>query len=192
MLFGAVAPEAAGLEAAAGVAGEAAIPAIAAETAAPAAGEAAAATAAKEPFISETSWLKTTAPGRAVMDIGRLGAEGAAYGAASAAGEKYFGTDPNAGSPPPICRLNAYGEFMLKDIPITISSYRVDLPSDVDYFTFGKKSFNPIYDRAMVPIVSTINITCYPMYSRNALANFSVENFLKAYATSTINSNQYL
>jgi len=96
LALGAVAPEAIGLEAAAGAAGEAALPAIAAETVAPAAGEAAAAAAVKEPIIPETSWLKTTTPGRAVMDVGRLGLEGAGYGAASAAGEKYFGTSPDA------------------------------------------------------------------------------------------------
>ena len=96
LLFGAVAPEIIGLEGAAGVAGEAALPGIISETAAPAAEGAAAATAVKEPIIPETSWLKTTVPGRAVMDIGRLGAEGAAYSAASATGEKYFGTSPDA------------------------------------------------------------------------------------------------
>lgn len=99
-----------------------------------------------------------------------------------------FGTDLDAGSPPPICRLSAYGQYMMRDIPIVISSYRIDLPPDVDYFTLGKNTVYAQYKQAMVPIVSTINITCYPMYSRNELSKFSVDNFLNAYAA----NSQYL
>ena len=44
----------------------------------------------------EVALAPTTALGRAATDIAGLGLEGAGYGAASAAGEKYFGTDPNA------------------------------------------------------------------------------------------------
>lgn len=44
----------------------------------------------------EVAVAPTTALGRAATDIAGLGLEGAGYGAASAAGEKYFGTDPNA------------------------------------------------------------------------------------------------
>jgi len=44
----------------------------------------------------ETVIAPTTTLGRAATDIAGLGLEGAGYGAASAAGEKYFGTEPNA------------------------------------------------------------------------------------------------
>lgn len=44
----------------------------------------------------EVAVAPTTALGRAATDIAGLGLEGAGYGAASAAGEKYFGTEPNA------------------------------------------------------------------------------------------------
>jgi hypothetical protein len=92
-----------------------------------------------------------------------------------------FGNDSDAGAPPPVCRLSAYGEFMLKDIPVVITSYRVDLPAEVDYITLGKQTADPVYGQASVPIVSSINIVCLPVYSRNEMQQFSVKNWLAKY-----------
>lgn len=49
-----------------------------------------------------------------------------------------YADDPGAGSPPPICRLFAYGQYMFKNIPIAIGSFRIDLPAEVDYYMYGK------------------------------------------------------
>jgi hypothetical protein len=51
-----------------------------------------------------------------------------------------YADDPGAGSPPPICRLFAYGSYMFKNVPVAISSFRIDLPAEVDYFMYGKSS----------------------------------------------------
>jgi hypothetical protein len=58
-----------------------------------------------------------------------------------------YADDPGAGSPPPICRLDAYGPYMLKNIPIVISSFRIDLPADVDYFNANKNSMVGLTDQ---------------------------------------------
>lgn len=50
-----------------------------------------------------------------------------------------YADDPGAGAPPPICRLDAYGPYMLKNVPIVISSFRIELPADVDYFNVSKE-----------------------------------------------------
>jgi hypothetical protein len=92
-----------------------------------------------------------------------------------------FGDDEIPGAPPPVCRLNAYGAYMIQDVPIVINSYRIDLPIDVDYFTFGKNNADPKYDTAMVPISSNISITCYPLYSRDELSQFTVEKYINNY-----------
>jgi hypothetical protein len=92
-----------------------------------------------------------------------------------------FGNDADAGAPPPVCRLSAYGAFMLKDIPVVITSYRVDLPADVDYITIGKQTADPVYGQASVPVVSSITLNCLPMYSRNEMLKFSVKNWLDKY-----------
>jgi len=84
--------------------------------------------------------------------------------------------DADSGSPPPVCRLEAYGDMMLKNVPIVINSFRIDLPDNVDYFSF--KGNNPLIGYNSVPTLSTIQITCLPMYSRNEMRNFSVNNYV--------------
>lgn len=88
-----------------------------------------------------------------------------------------FGADPDAGAPPPVCRLSAYG-FPINNVPIVIASFRVDLPDSVDYFTLGKSNPGAQYGQSSVPVSSTIALTCYPMYSRQEMQDFSVTGWL--------------
>jgi hypothetical protein len=85
-----------------------------------------------------------------------------------------FGSDPDAGAPPPVCRLYANGDAMLHDVPVAITSYRIELPDSVDYFTIFQ---NDRFGTTAVPTVSTIAITCIPMYSRNEMQKFSVADY---------------
>jgi hypothetical protein len=72
------------------------------------------------------------------------------------------GGDSDSGAPPPVCRLDAYGEFMLENVPVVVTNVRVELPDNVDYFT----SFNgQLNEMSSIPTVSTIAISCLPMYS---------------------------
>jgi hypothetical protein len=87
------------------------------------------------------------------------------------------GGEVMSGSPPPVCRLDAYGDYMMANVPVSISSFRVELPDGVDYFTLGQKTSGP-YGLASVPIVSTIAITCVPMYSRAEMQKFTVSGWL--------------
>jgi hypothetical protein len=86
--------------------------------------------------------------------------------------------DPDSGAPPPVCRLDAYGDFMLKNVPVVISSFKIELPEGIDYFVLGKLN-SGIYKQASVPTVSTISITCNPVYSRNEMQKFSVTGWLR-------------
>lgn len=85
-----------------------------------------------------------------------------------------FGTDADAGAPPPVCRLYANGEGMLHNVPVAVSSYRIEMPDSVDYFTILQ---NDNFGTTAVPTVSTIAITCVPMYSRNEMQKFSVSGY---------------
>jgi hypothetical protein len=89
-----------------------------------------------------------------------------------------FGTDPDAGAPPPVCRLFAYGQKMLDNTPIAIKSFRIELPEGVDYFTVDKSSDSFKPEPASVPTSCTITLSCYVIYSRNEIKNFSVKNWL--------------
>lgn len=85
-----------------------------------------------------------------------------------------FGTDVDAGAPPPVCRLYANGEAMLHNVPVAVASYRIELPDSVDYFTIFQ---NDKFGTTAVPTVSTIAITCVPMYSRDEMQKFSVSGY---------------
>jgi hypothetical protein len=85
-----------------------------------------------------------------------------------------FGGDKDAGAPPPVCRLYAYGQMMLENVPVAITSFRIELPDNVDYFTFRDYMGEP----ASVPTVSTISLVCKTMYSRNEMQGFSVSRYL--------------
>lgn len=45
----------------------------------------------------------------------------------------YYGTGKNQGNPPPVCRLNGYGDYVYKDVPIVITNFTVELREQVDY-----------------------------------------------------------
>lgn len=82
-----------------------------------------------------------------------------------------FGLDSDAGAPPPVCRLDAYGDTFLKNVPVAITAFRIEYTDDVDYYL--NKELN-----TSVPARSTISVVCKPMYSRNELQNFSVNNYI--------------
>lgn len=82
------------------------------------------------------------------------------------------GGDIDSGAPPPICRLDAYGQMMMKNVPIVITSFRIELPDSVDFFTSDTYGLNS------VPTVSTLAVTCLPMYSRAEMQSFSVDKFV--------------
>jgi hypothetical protein len=94
-----------------------------------------------------------------------------------------FGDDRNAGSPPPVCRLDAYGTFMLENIPVAITSFKNLLPNNVDFYTLGKENGSVFQSQISVPTVSDIQVTCLPMYSRDEMQKFTVTGWLKNAAT---------
>jgi len=85
-----------------------------------------------------------------------------------------FGDDPLAGSPPPICRFYAYGEYMLKNVPVVITSFRHDLPDDCDFFTTYV-----LGERVSVPTKASFTINLKPTYSRKEMAQLTVDAFVK-------------
>ena len=85
-----------------------------------------------------------------------------------------WGSDSNAGSPPPVCRLEAYGDFMLRNVPVVISNFKFDLPDNVDYMAVKGE-----YKNTLVPTVSTLNVTLNVMYSRREMQDYSVDSWLQ-------------
>lgn len=84
-----------------------------------------------------------------------------------------FGTDTNAGSPPPVCRLEGYGDYQLRNVPVVVTAFRFDLPDSVDYIRV-KGSF----ENSLVPTSSVLSLSVIPMYSRREIQNYSVDKFI--------------
>lgn len=84
-----------------------------------------------------------------------------------------FGDDPLAGSPPPICRLFAYGEYVLKNVPVAITSVRHDLPEDVDFFVCYVRG-----EQVSVPTKASVTVNCKPIYSRREMAAATVDSYI--------------
>ena len=45
----------------------------------------------------------------------------------------YYGAGENQGNPPPVCKLNGYGNYVFQNVPVIITNFTVDLRADVDY-----------------------------------------------------------
>lgn len=89
-----------------------------------------------------------------------------------------FGNDPDAGSPPPVCRFDAYGDYMMFNVPVAIASWRHELPDNVDYISVGRKGSPQTYGHSMVPTMSTISLTLNPMYSRREMLQHNTKDWL--------------
>lgn len=89
-----------------------------------------------------------------------------------------FGNDPDAGSPPPVCRFDAYGDYMMHNVPVSIASWRHELPDGVDYIAVGRPGSPTTYGRSMVPVMSNITLTLNVMYSRREMLAYNVKDWL--------------
>ena len=87
-------------------------------------------------------------------------------------------SDSDSGAPPPVCRLDAYGDFMLKNVPVVITSFRTEWPEGIDFYTLSGNSENSPFNQTSVPTISTIAVTCKPVYSRAEMQAMSVTKYL--------------
>ena len=67
---------------------------------------------------------------------------------------------------------------MLDGVPISITGVKFELPDGVDYYTLGNVSPNRVFGRTTVPTLSSITVSCIPMYSRAEQQKFSVKSWL--------------
>lgn len=102
----------------------------------------------------------------------------------------FFGSDPNAGNPPPIVYLNGYGQYYLPNVPCVVTSFSHTMPNDVDYIDIPEPAvtrtgYNPqVINRRLnstrMPTTSQMTLTLQPVYSRVAQSQaFSLEDFAR-------------
>ena len=113
-----------------------------------------------------------------------------------------YGQSANTGAPPPIVKLNGYGDYVFKNVPVVVTQFSVDLPKDVDYIATGLSAGNSqsasstianfigapnLSSTAIssaqgvtwVPVRSSISVTVQPLYSREQVRQFSLDSFVK-------------
>lgn len=86
----------------------------------------------------------------------------------------FFGQGEFAGNPPLVCNLTGYGSSIFDKVPVVVKAFSVDLPDDVNYVrcnTFGTNTW--------VPVLSTISVTVMPIYNRQRMRKFSLQDFAK-------------
>ena len=88
----------------------------------------------------------------------------------------FFGQGDLAGNPPIICNLTGYGSHVFDKVPVIIKSFSVDFKDDVNYikcdpFNNGKYTW--------VPALSTITVQVAPVYSRQGLRKFSLQDYAR-------------
>ena len=106
-----------------------------------------------------------------------------------------YGQSPNKGAPPPVVRLNGYGDYTFKDVPVIITNFTFDLKEDVDYIS-TRLTENAVNDYggdaesmdavastggtyAWAPTESLLTIGVVPQYSRTRQAQFDLADFVK-------------
>lgn len=99
----------------------------------------------------------------------------------------FSGEDADAGNPPPIVKLNGYGEYVFNNVPVVVKSFSFDLPQDADYIPASQNLLAGIpgigqflgnTSDSRVPTKSTLSVTLQPIYSRTAARYFSLTKFV--------------
>ena len=104
----------------------------------------------------------------------------------------FGGDDATRGNPPPILKLNGYGNHVFKNVPVIVTNFTCELRADVDYIsttqggwfidtTNGIKSFggsSGSLPTTWAPSLSTVTVQIQPVYSRDTVKNFSMRDFV--------------
>jgi hypothetical protein len=94
-----------------------------------------------------------------------------------------FGAFAETGAPPPICKLNGYGDYVFNNVPVVITTFTVDMPSEVDYIATGikGKTLNAADEYSWAPSESQFSVSLQPVYSRSKQSIFNYNMFVKGY-----------
>ena len=89
-----------------------------------------------------------------------------------AATKMFFGSSNHAGNPPPMVFLDGYGSHYFPHVPCVITQFQHTLSPDVDYIAIPVDS-----DFTRLPVTSSVSLTLQPVYSKNNIAKFNLDDF---------------
>tara|TARA_B100000927_G_scaffold270277_1_gene246294 strand:- start:26052 stop:26966 length:915 start_codon:yes stop_codon:yes gene_type:complete len=95
----------------------------------------------------------------------------------------------STGAPPPIAKLNGYGDYVFNNVPVIIQNFTVDMPNEVDYISTSffpgppPTSHHDLPSEGDIkygwaPAESQFSITVQPIYSREKQTQFNYQNFV--------------
>lgn len=96
----------------------------------------------------------------------------------------YGGGSTNQGNPPPVVRLNGYGDYVFKNVPVIVQTFSLDMGAEVDYIAtgLGQPNVNQGVQTGQgisyAPVESQFAITCVPIYSRAQQEAFNMNDFV--------------
>lgn len=101
----------------------------------------------------------------------------------------YYGQSEPQGAPPPVVKLNGYGDYVFNNVPVIVTNFTIDMPQDVDYIATelgtqnGTQSFATDFEPrgnsvSYAPSESQITIQVQPIYSRAQTERFSLNSFI--------------
>ena len=107
----------------------------------------------------------------------------------------FFGKDQDLkGNPPPILHLSGYGDHMFSKVPVVVNTFNVELRPGIDYISTKQNPdgrFTPrtrakmglpdldSMPQSWAPTLSNISVLVTPIYSRDAVKNFSLSEFAR-------------
>jgi hypothetical protein len=105
----------------------------------------------------------------------------------------FYGEGSNQGAPPPVVKLNGYGDYVFKDVPVIVTNFTLDMPTDVDYIAVDMADLGEKYEddeaeeqysttdgeKSYGPTESQMTVTIQPIYSRALVEKFSLDKFAK-------------
>ena len=85
------------------------------------------------------------------------------------------------GNPPPIVKLNGYGDYVFNNVPVVITTFSVDMPRDVDYIATNFATKSSAENIGWAPSESQINVVAQPIYSRDTTSKFNYKDFISGF-----------
>lgn len=82
------------------------------------------------------------------------------------------GLDERRGAPPPMLLLSGYGELMMNDLPVIVTSFNMPFPSDVDYVEVEISGI-----KVWVPSVTTLSVSLVVQNTPKKLREFNWDDF---------------
>lgn len=110
-----------------------------------------------------------------------------------AATKMFYGDDGQelAGTPPPVLRFSAYGDYMFDRLPVVITALNFDLDADVDYIDVVSESIDPGFfepgsgevpfsrrgTSTQIPTLMMLSMTLMPVISRKRSLEFNFRDY---------------